>query len=323
MAISSRTGAIKGSAGRFKGFWMFAKLPYNWKPAGLPMTEPVYDLFLPDVQGCPVVLASPHSGRAYGPGFLGRSVLDPLRLRSSEDAFVDRLFAGGPDLGLPLLAARVPRSFVDFNRGADELDPQLIDGLVRRNVNARVAAGLGVIPRVVAAGRPIYAGKLPMAEAEERLKTAWVPYHETLDGLLRRTLARFGVVLLLDCHSMPREALDSSLRGARRPHVVLGDRFGAAAAPEIVALVEGALRASGLRVARNTPFAGAHVAEHYGRPRLGCHVVQLELDRSLYMDERRLVPTSGFSPLRECLDAALARIAAGWAMPSGSQLAAE
>src|SRR5690554_5047597 len=226
------------------------------------MNEPAFDLILPDGPGSSVIFASPHSGRDYGL-FGGRSVLDPLALRSSEDAFVDQLFAAAPRLGAPLLAARAPRAFVDLNRGPDELDPALIEGLGQRVLNPRIASGLGVIPRVVANGRAIYRGKITAAEAEARLAAFWHPYHDCLAGQIARHRAEFGHAIVIDCHSMPHEALDS---GTRRADVVLGDRFGTSAAPEVTARVEAAFAATGLRVARNAPFAGAYVTERYGRP---------------------------------------------------------
>ena len=130
------------------------------------------------------VFASPHSGRDYGRAFLRRSMLDEMTIRSSEDAFVDLLFSDAPAHGARLMAARAPRAFVDLNRSADELDPALIRGVKRGAHNPRVSAGLGVIPRVVAGGREIYRGKLPLADVEARLQDHWFPYHAKLQTLL-------------------------------------------------------------------------------------------------------------------------------------------
>ena len=289
------------------------------------MPEIAYDIHQPATQSTSVVFATPHSGRAYTRAFLARSALDPLALRSSEDAFVDRLIETAPRHGAPLLAARTPRAWVDFNRSQDELDPALIEGIDRAPLSPRLAAGLGVVPRVVSNGRAIYREKLSRAEAEMRLATAWRPYHGALHGLMSDTSARFGEVILIDMHSMPTEAIDAGTRGrAPRPQVVLGDRFGAAAGDAVVARIEAAFRRAGLRVARNTPFAGAFVAEHYGRPLQGWHVVQVELDRGLYMDERRVAPAAGFAAFQRLMAgivAELAEIGAGG--PAELPLAAE
>ena len=254
-----------------------------------------FTLTLPDLRTTSVVFASPHSGRAYPQDFVRASVLDERTLRSSEDAFVDRIFAPATGVGAPLLAATYPRAWLDVNRSADELDPALIDGVRRGGHNPRVASGLGVVPRVVANGRAIYRGKLPSEEAQARIRDVWKPWHETLARLLRESHAHFGEAILVDCHSMPHEAIDnlSHHRGAR-PEIVLGDRFGAAASAEVVDRIEAAFAAAGFRVARNAPFAGAYVTQNYGRPARCQHVVQVEIDRALYMDERLVRPNADF-----------------------------
>lgn len=282
-----------------------------------------FDLTRPAARTSCVVFASPHSGRDYPKSLLARTGLDARLIRSSEDAFVDQLFAAAPEHGAPLLAARVPRAWVDLNRAADELDPALVEGVVRRAHNPRVASGLGVIPRVVAGGRAIYSAKIGLDEARERLDTGWIPYHAALQSLLAESLEQFGESILIDCHSMPHEAIElAGTRGRPRPHVVLGDRYGAAAAPRVMARIEAAFTAAGLRVARNTPFAGAYVTQTYGRPSRRQHAVQIEIDRSLYMDEARIEPHSGFEAFRARLSGVIAEIAAIGAAASG-QLAAE
>ncbi len=270
----------------------------------------VYETYQPIRRTTSVVFASPHSGRAYGQGFLRRSVLDEHTIRTSEDAFVDLLFSGAPAHGAPLIAANTPRAFVDLNRGAEELDPSLIRGVKRGANNPRVSAGLGVIPRVVAGGREIYRGKLPLVEAEARLAEHWFPYHAGLKALLDESHALFGEAILIDCHSMPHEAIESLCRARDvKPEIVIGDRFGASASEAIVARVEAAFRAAGFVVARNVPFAGAYTAQYYGRPSRRQHVIQIEIDRALYMDEAEIRPNAGFERIRQVLDEIIGGIA--------------
>jgi N-formylglutamate amidohydrolase len=288
-------------------------------PVARTETE-AYVLTRPARHLSPMIFASPHSGRDYSPEFLAQIVLDRRAIRSSEDAFVDRLFSGVPDLGAPLLAAKAPRAFLDLNRAADELDPGVIEGIARAPHNPRISSGLGVIPRVVAGGRAIYRGKLPLAEAEVRLRRFWHPYHQALAGLIEETRAAFGQAVLIDCHSMPHEAIEAHTRpGQPRPEVVLGDRYGATAGREVMERVEAAFSAAGLRVGRNAPFAGAYVAQAYGRPSRGVHVVQVEIDRALYMDEVRVEPLAGFEGFRELISGVVAELV----QPPGVALAAE
>jgi N-formylglutamate amidohydrolase len=279
---------------------------------------------VPPVPASPVVFASPHSGRRYPVDMLRRAVIDAHLLRSSEDAFVDILLADAPDFGAPLVTSEVPRAYVDFNRGADELDPALIQGAPRAGLNPRVASGLGVIARVVANGRSIYRGKIPLAEAEARLARYWHPYHDGLWTLLQRQQARFGQVLLCDMHSMPSEALSGfALRGAQRPDVVLGDRWGSSCGADVLDRVEAVLTDAGLRVARNTPFSGAYILQRYGQPSQGRHAVQIEIDRGLYLDEAKVTPGANFESFRAVMRTVVRGLATIDLGERASDLAAE
>jgi N-formylglutamate deformylase len=255
----------------------------------------------PAVQTRPVVLASAHSGRVYPPAFIAASRLDALRLRRSEDSFVDELFAAAPALGMPLLAATFPRAWCDANREAWELDPTMFHEPLPGWVNSaspRVAAGLGTIAKVVGSGEPIYRARLPFAEAEARIAACWHPFHAALEAAISETRARFGACLLLDCHSMPTPPPGSS-------DIVLGDAHGRACAPSVVRLIEQALGDAGFTVRRNDPYAGGFITQHYGRPREGVHVLQIEISRGLYMDEQRIERLGGFAAMQARLTGVL------------------
>ncbi len=270
------------------------------------MTNDVFSLTLPEERLTCAVFNSPHSGSDYGVSLMGASRLPPLQLRSSEDAFVDDLFGAAPELGAPLLAARVPRACVDLNRAADDLDPALIIGASRRFLNPRIAAGLGVIPRVVAEGRPIVEGKLPLAEAQRRIGAYYHPYHVQLRRLLDESRTLFGMGILFDCHSMPHDALASapSVWG-RRPNLILGDRFGAACERWVIDAASDVFTAAGFVVARNAPFAGGYITQSYGRPQARMHALQIEVDRALYMDEARVERLPDFADVRASITAAM------------------
>jgi N-formylglutamate amidohydrolase len=257
-----------------------------------------------------VVVCSPHSGRDYPPEMLRRTVLGRSELRSSEDAFVDRLLYDVPRMGAPLLVATRPRAWLDLNRGPEELDPALVQGVTQGALSPRVGSGLGVIPRVVAQGRAIYRGKITLEEARARIDEVWRPYHACLQGMLDTARAGFGRAVLIDCHSMPHEAIEGLGGGARGvpPEIVLGDRFGASAAGELVDGIEAAFARQGFRVGRNAPFAGAFITQHYGRPSRGQHAVQIEIDRALYMDEASVTVSPRFEDTRRRIAAALGEI---------------
>ncbi|WP_095587496.1 N-formylglutamate amidohydrolase [Actibacterium ureilyticum] len=273
------------------------------------MTKHPYQLVLPAERTTSVVFSSPHSGCAYPRSFLHQTVLDEHTVRSSEDAFVDQLFADAQAFGAPLISAQVPRAYVDLNRSHEELDPAVITGVARGAHNPRVSSGLGVIPRVVANGRAIYRGKITRHEAQLRLSTYWFPYHDTLQALLDDSLSAFGEAILIDCHSMPHEAISALDRTpGGRPEVILGDRFGASAHCEIVDQITAAFKRAGFRVAHNAPFAGAYITQHYGRPSRGQHAIQIEIDRSLYMNEQLIRPNRNFDNFRRTLRGVIAEI---------------
>jgi N-formylglutamate deformylase len=262
-----------------------------------PPDNAALTLLAPARQAAGIVLTSPHSGRRYDPEFLTASRLDAQAIRRSEDSFVDELFAAAPSLGLPLLAANFPRAFCDVNREAWELDPGMFDEPLPDYVNTRsprVAAGLGTIARIVGTGEPIYAGKLRFAEAQARIAQCWQPFHAALATLIADTIGAFGTCLVLDCHSMP------SLPGRHgpRPDIILGDGHGTTSAPELTDRVHDRLAAVGLFVQRNEPYAGGYITRHYGRPREGVHVIQIELARALYMNERSFTRNAQF-PARQ------------------------
>jgi N-formylglutamate amidohydrolase len=272
------------------------------------------ELALPPQQSGPLILASPHSGRTYPVEFARQACLAEIVLRQSEDCFVDRLVAAAPALGVPLLSALFPRVFIDPNREPTELDQDMFAERLALPVNAaspRVLAGLGVIPRLAANEQEIYGAKLPLPEAEQRLALFYRPYHRALGDLIAATKRRYGVCVLLDCHSMPSAgAWMDGLHSRQRIDVdyVLGDCFGASCAERMTAVAESTLSERGAKVRRNNPYSGGYVAQAYGRPSQGVHVLQLEINRALYMNEANLEPTPGFAVIQDVLKTLIERL---------------
>lgn len=263
--------------------------------------DPPVEIVRPAQSTTPLVFSSPHSGRYYPAGFVAASRLDPTMLRRSEDAFVDELYGEATASGAPLLKARFPRAFIDPNREPYELDPGMFASALPPWVNRsspRVGAGLGTIARVVANGAEIYRGKLDFAEAEAWIEQLYRPYHNALNALLDESLARFGRVLLIDCHSMPAVGgpMDRD-PGKRRVDFVLGDAHGASCSSGVIGWAESCLSGMGYSVARNDPFAGGFITRHYGRPATGRHALQIEVNRRLYMDEDRIARNANFPRL--------------------------
>lgn len=277
---------------------------------------PGHTILRPKAWTSPYIFASPHAGRAYPAGFLSASRLTLLELRRSEDAYVDALLPEPDEVGVPLLRADFPRAFVDVNRAPYELDPLLFDAPVAADTarSGRVLAGFGVVPKLAAEGRAIYARRLPAQEARARIRMCYHPYHAALRGLITECLTRFGEATLIDFHSMP-----SASGGRALPAVVLGDRFGASCAPATVRRWEQTFRDHGFSTARNTPYAGGYVTSLYGRPSERVHVIQVETNRGLYLDERQVARSRSFAATKQALGAVL-RTSLQTALPS---LAAE
>ncbi len=272
-----------------------------------------HSVLAPVRQEIPFVFASPHSGSAYSDSFLSASRLDPIALRRSEDAFIDRLFASAVEFGAPVLCAHFPRAFVDPNREPYELDQAMFDAPLPRFCNTsspRVASGLGTVARVVTNGEEIYRRKLRFAEVKRRIDAFYFPYHATLQGLIEATRERFGLCVLIDCHSMPSVGgpMDSD-SGLRRVDSVLGDRFGTSCARALSDIAEQALSDVGFTVRRNIPYAGGYTTRRYGDPRRGVHALQIEINRALYMDEERVTPLPGFPAVETRVRGVIATLA--------------
>ncbi|WP_134496086.1 N-formylglutamate amidohydrolase [Microvirga pakistanensis] len=268
------------------------------RPAIVDEFDPPFVLTEPAAQTIPFVFNAPHAGAIYPASFLAASRLDAVALRRSEDAYVDELFASVTGLGAPLMAARFPRAYLDLNREPYELDSRMFDGRLPPFANTRsmrVAGGLGTIPRIVADGQEIYHSRLQVDEALHRIEWLYKPYHRALRQRVRRTADLFGHAILIDCHSMPSSSV--SRDDGTKADIVLGDRYGTSCASLLIDLVEAALRGRGYTVVRNKPYAGGFITEHYGEPAVGRHALQVEINRSLYMEERSMAKKPGFTVL--------------------------
>jgi len=272
-----------------------------------PAGQEAFEVIEPVVQRFPCVFASPHSGTKYSDEFLAASTLGLLRLRSSEDCYVDELFGAAPELGMPLLCALFPRAYLDPNRRPYELDPSMFRDALPSYVEMRshdVAKGLGTIARVVADGMEIYQKKLSFAEARHRIQAFYHPYHAALRRLIAETRARFGCCVLIDCHSMP-STTGSEFEPA---DFVLGDCYGTSCNPSVTESVEVFLQSFGYVVRRNCPYAGGFTTQTYGHPNKSSHALQIEINRALYLNEETLERLSGFVLLQSRMSQLITRL---------------
>ena len=264
--------------------------------------DPPFDILEPAEWRGAIAFNSPHSGSIYPRSFLASAQLDLATLRRSEDSFVDDLFAGVVQRGYPLMRANFPRCYIDVNREPYELDPRMFDGRLPSFANTRsmrVAGGLGTVARVVGDAQEIYDQRIPVDEALRRIEGLYKPYHRALRRLITRVHRDFGSAVLIDCHSMPSATGTKDERP--RADFVLGDRYGTSCVGIVAEMVDTTLRDLGYSVSRNKPYAGGFITEHYGNPSAGLHTLQLEINRSLYMDERRYQRSANFAAIAEDL----------------------
>ncbi len=281
-----------------------SKVNINPNPKNCAVRKIIGDaavVLLPKFHSAPVVLSSPHSGRNYSEEFLAISRLQLPDLRRSEDCYVSDLFDFSPKFGVPLVSAVFPRSYIDPNREPYELDPDMFNDVLPAYVKTtsdRVKAGFGTIARLVANGAEIYREKINFADAQHRIEFYYKPYHDELSQLVFDTRKNHGFAVLLDCHSMPScgGAHDRD-RDRRRADIVLGDCYGKSCSKKVVDYAEETLGSLGFSVSRNDPYAGAYTTKHYGKPGRNIHALQIEINRSLYMDELRLERSKGYSSL--------------------------
>jgi N-formylglutamate deformylase len=249
----------------------------------------------------PLLLDSPHSGRVFPPDF-GAAVSDDA-LRDGEDCFVDELWRPATQRGVWLLAANFPRTYLDVNRHADDVDLETIEGgrwPGEHRPSGKAAIGKALVWRTLDDGTPIYARKLAVAEVRSRIERCHVPYHRALADRIEATHARFGVSVHLNCHSMKAVGGAQAEGGAGRPRAdfVLGDRDGTSCDPALTAFVREVLADMGYDVKVNDPYKGVELVRAYADPAAGRHSLQVEINQRLYLDEATRSRLVGFAGLQ-------------------------
>jgi len=261
------------------------------------MTAP-FTVHAPTAAPIPLVLDSPHSGEWYPDDFDHA----PARqiVRQAEDTHVSRLWAHAPAQGATLVEAHFPRAYIDANRSLADIDTELLSDAWPDPVSPsrKTEQGIGLVWRVARTGTPMYARKLTSAEVRARIERCWRPYHAALDAAMDAAHRAFGGVWHIDCHSMPAvgDAMADDA-GRERADFVLGDRDGTTCEPGFTQCVADAVRAMGYRVAINDPYKGVEIVRKHGRPAENRHSLQIEIKRTLYMDEETLVPNAGYERL--------------------------
>ena len=266
-----------------------------------------------DADAVPMVFDSPHSGTGIPPDFV--TACDPSILRESEDLFVDELIGAAPRFGAGMLAAQFSRSYIDLNRADDDLDPAALadawpDGATPTE---KTRQGIGLIRTQCRPGLAVYDAPLTAAAVRRRIDRYYKPYHGRLSSMLDAVHRRFGTAILIDCHSMPSRGATPHGPSQRQADFVIGDLHGRTCDPSLSTLVVDTLRDCGYAVRLNDPYSGAEIVRRHGRPSERRHAVQVEINRGLYMNERRLQRIPGMEELKANMEILMGRLCAAFA----------
>ena len=242
-------------------------------------------------------LNSPHSGRNYSDFIKYFSNLSINEMRKSEDAYIDLLF-NKKLLNINFLTANFPRIFVDLNRSPLELDATMWSGNFNASIfnkSQKVNSGIGVIPKVCFSGKKIYNNLLLFKEARRRLLNYYFPYHRKIRMLIDYIKKNHNKVVILDCHSMSSEIVSEST------DIVLSNNRNKSANPLITNILQKIFESYGYKVRINNPFEGGFITQHYGRPINHVNVIQIEINKKLYLFQEKFnIDMKKFNKLKNC-----------------------
>ena len=250
----------------------------------------------------PLVFDSPHSGSHYPESFETLVSLD--RMRRTEDAFVDELFAAAPDYGAPLIAATFPRIFVDPNRAPEDFEPREVQGAfaVSLQPSKKAAVGKGIVWTRLHGLDYLYADPLTATEVMRRIDTYWRPYHLAVASALDEAFDEFGRVYHVNCHSMRARGNPMDEDGeSDRPDFVISDGDGGTSDTHFTKFVSDHLLGKGFTAPCNDPYKGADLVRRYSDPERGRHSIQIEINRKLYMNEERVEKAATFQNVKDVL----------------------
>ncbi len=270
----------------------------------------VYRIDAPERSILPIIAVSAHSGRFYPDEFLKQCQIPLDQLRKLEDCYVDELAAFCPQLGIAFISLNYARAYIDVNRDAMELDPEMFKSPlpIMPNDTSRIKMGLGSIPRLVES-REIYSEKIAFVDILRRIDNVYRPFHRTLRNLIDSRINVFGRCLVIDCHSMPDLAAPLIENKDISHDIILGNRFGETCHDATIGYIEQAFQNNGFSVKRNDPFAGGFITRNYGKPKRSVETIQIEINRKLYLDEKNFTKNSAFNETQKRLQSSFQIIA--------------
>ena len=248
--------------------------------------------------GLPVLLSVPHAGRDYPAEILDNLNVPAANLLRLEDRYADLLVSTAISNGFTTILARRPRAWIDLNRNPAEIDPDMVDGLDSSQLphpSRKVRGGLGLVPRRLTGVGNLWREKWRLDDIRNRIDAHHEPYHQFVGRTLKQMQEKFGGALLLDLHSMP--PLDDDENGGT--DIVIGDRFGSSAGSIYSELSIAFFEQAGFKGRLNHPYSGGYMLERHGDPGNGIHALQLEIDRTCYLDGNLREPGPGLEAMTD------------------------
>lgn len=267
----------------------------------------IFSLQLPPVQKTPLVLDAPHSGLIFPEPY--KPEYDLAQLTCWVDVWVDELWDFAPSYGIPLLASKIHRCFIDLNRHIYDVDPKILPNhqLALEPKARTLEIGNGLLKRIGPNGEAIFDDFITEAELLHILASYYHPYHGALRDMIRQTLGRFGKAYHLNCHAMM--AVNRSTNEVR-PDVVLSNQRGDTADNAALNALAQIFEMHGFSVKLNDPFLGGEIVQRFGNPEGNVHSIQIELNKSLYSEEtQNFAKSKNFYATQERLQQVLLQFA--------------
>lgn len=235
--------------------------------------------------GKPLLITIPHSGERVPKEAPWLEGLPETLLMFDVDRYVDRLYAPAlKDLSLPSVKTEWHRYAIDLNRLPDDVDSGTVEG--DKNPKGKFSRGLHWA--ITTTGEVLLPQPMSRATHDILVEKYFRPFHKHVERELQALRERGAKTTYhLDAHSMPsvgtKEHRDP---GERRADIVVSDCEGKSCSAAFKDLVMSSYRDAGFKVAYNWPYVGGRVTETYGHPERGQEAIQVELNRSLYMNEQ-------------------------------------
>lgn len=258
----------------------------------------------------PFFVTIPHSGEEVPDFCTWLSGLSEPHLMCDVDRYVDVLYQGTLDAAkIPYIKTKWHRYAGDLNRIPEDVDSSSVEG----NANPAGMHNRGFHWTVTTTNLPLMAKPMSQEMHEKIVKLIYEPFHESV----RNQYAKFREIgakkiYQIDAHSMPSVGTKMHRDpGERRADIVISDCGQKSSSKEFVDLVIAAYVRAGFKVGYNWPYLGGRVSEQYGNPDRGQHVVQVELNRDLYMDEETKKLKASHVEIQKKLKQAMAYVVDG------------